>query len=105
MRNSSFRLSRGAPGSPPTRRPRRLLAAVTAIGALLLGIAGAAPAAADEPADLGPTLIKTDVAPTGYSVKFRYEAPADVDQVHLYGDWTYSKPENVTCDGCGDGRL
>ena len=38
-------------------------------------------------------------------MKFRYQAPAGVQQVHVYGDWTYSVPEKVTCDGCGDGRL
>ena len=110
MKISSFRLFRGGPGSPPTassrrRRSREVLIAASAVGALALGIAGAAPAAADTEADLGPTLVKTDVAPTGYSVKFRYEAPPGVEQVHLYGDWTYAQPETITCDGCGEHRL
>ncbi|WP_204033949.1 alpha/beta hydrolase-fold protein [Micromonospora qiuiae] len=37
-------------------------------------------------------------------MKFRYEAPAGVDAVHIYGDWFYSRPESVVCNDCGDGR-
>ncbi|GIG90571.1 alpha/beta hydrolase-fold protein [Plantactinospora endophytica] len=52
----------------------------------------------------GPEVVRTDQAPTGYSVTFRYRAPAEVGAVHIYGDWFYSRPENVTCQDCGDGR-
>ncbi|WP_299275553.1 alpha/beta hydrolase-fold protein [uncultured Georgenia sp.] len=109
MRTPSFRPSRHGVGSPPRpasrrRRPWELAAAVVALTALAVGGA-AVSASADEPADLGPTLIRTDVAPTGYAVTFRYDAPPDVEQVHIYGDWTYAQPETITCDGCGDHRL
>src|SRR5690606_39833314 len=108
MRTPSFRPSRHGVGSPPRpasrrRRPWELAAAVVALTALAVGGA-AVSASADEPADLGPTLIRTDVAPTGYAVTFRYDAPPDVEQVHIYGDWTYAQPETITCDGCGEDR-
>jgi enterochelin esterase-like enzyme len=84
---------------------RTSLLAVLAAGALAVGTIAAAPAAmGDEQLDLGPTLIETGTGPSGYAMTFRYQAPAEVEQVHIYGDWTYSVPENVTCDGCGDGR-
>ncbi|MEO3926862.1 alpha/beta hydrolase-fold protein [Micromonosporaceae bacterium B7E4] len=62
----------------------------------------AAPAVPAAP--LGPEVLQTDQAPTGYSVTFRYRAPVDVEAVHVYGDWFYSRPETVTCLDCGDGR-
>ncbi|MFC0530302.1 alpha/beta hydrolase-fold protein [Phytohabitans kaempferiae] len=65
-----------------------------------------APAAAAAPsAPLGPEVTKTDQAPGGYAVKFRYQAPEGVTAVHVYGDWTYTKPDSVVCNDCGDGRL
>ncbi|WP_146247393.1 alpha/beta hydrolase-fold protein [Micromonospora arborensis] len=93
---------------PLTPAPRRrlmlaLLAAVTvAAGTVAVPAASAAPPA--PPAPLGPTVTRTDKAPTGYTVTFRYRAPADVQQVHVYGDWFYSRPENITCQDCGDAR-
>jgi enterochelin esterase-like enzyme len=83
---------------PPRRRlTLSLLAAMTAAAGVL-----AAPAASAAP--LGPAVIRTDRPPTGYSVTFRYKAPADVQQVHIYGDWFYSRPENIVCQDCGDAR-
>jgi len=91
---------------PRSRWLRTSLLAVLAAGALTVGTISAAPAAmGEEDLNLGPTLVETGAAPSGYAMKFRYQAPAGVQQVHVYGDWTYSVPENVTCDGCGDGRL
>ena len=91
---------------PRSRRLRRSLVAMAAGAALAVGAIAAAPAAmAEDDLDLGPSLVETSTAPTGYAMKFRYQAPSNVTQVHVYGDWTYSVPENVTCDGCGDGRL
>lgn len=93
-------------GAGTRRRLRRTLIAMAAGAALAAGVMAAAPAAsAEEDLNLGPTLVETGTAPSGYAMTFRYEAPAGVNQVHIYGDWTYSVPENVTCDGCGDGRL
>jgi enterochelin esterase-like enzyme len=80
-----------------------LLAGLAVAGTLAAG-AVAAPAAAAPLAPLGPKVIKTDAPPTGYMVSFRYEAPEGVDAVHIYGDWFFSRPENVTCNDCGDGR-
>ncbi|MBF9130336.1 hypothetical protein I0C86_15425 [Plantactinospora sp. S1510] len=68
----------------------------------LASAASAAPAA--HAGSLGPKVIQTNQAPTGYSVTFRYQAPLDVQAVHIYGDWFYSRPEAVTCQDCGDGR-
>ena len=91
---------------PRSRWLRRSMVALIAAGALAVGTIAAAPAAmGGDDLDLGPTLVETNTAPSGYAMKFRYQAPAGVNQVHIYGDWTYSVPENVTCDGCGDGRL
>ncbi|MEV4325229.1 alpha/beta hydrolase-fold protein [Microbispora rosea] len=44
---------------------------------------------------LGPTLVKSDAPPTGYAVTFRYQAPAGVDSVQIYGDWFFAQPDNV----------
>ncbi|MCZ7375106.1 alpha/beta hydrolase-fold protein [Micromonospora sp. WMMC250] len=90
---------------PPTSSPRRrlaiaLLAAVTvAAGTVAVPAASAAP-----PTPMGPTVIRTDKPPTGYAVTFRYRAPDDVQQVHVYGDWFFSRPENIPCQDCGDAR-
>ncbi|MEE6263165.1 alpha/beta hydrolase-fold protein [Plantactinospora sonchi] len=79
--------------------PVLLAAVVVAAGSV------AAPAAAAPPAaPLGPTVTRTDRPPTGYTVTFRYQAPDDVQQVHIYGDWFYSRPDNITCQDCGDAR-
>ncbi|MEV4197156.1 alpha/beta hydrolase-fold protein [Micromonospora globbae] len=86
---------------PSSRRLRLSLMAALAVAAGTL----AAPAASAAPAaPLGPTVTRTDQPPTGYSVTFRYEAPDDVQQVHIYGDWFYSRPENIPCQDCGDAR-
>ena len=89
----------------PRRAIKRSALAVAAAAALAAGMLGASPVVAAEGDDLGPTLVETGAAPSGYAMQFRYAAPEGVQQVHVYGDWTYSQPENVTCDGCGDGRL
>ena len=90
---------------PRSRWLRRSLLAVLAAGALTVGTISAAPAAmAEEDLNLGPTLVETGAAPSGYAMKFRYRAPEGVQQVHVYGDWTYSRPENMACQDCGDGR-
>ncbi|MEV4536739.1 alpha/beta hydrolase-fold protein [Asanoa sp. NPDC049518] len=79
------------------------LAGLAIAGTLAAG-AAAAPAAAAPSAPLGPKVIKTDAPPTGYQVTFRYQAPEGVNAVHIYGDWFFSRPENVTCNDCGDAR-
>ncbi|MEV0157286.1 alpha/beta hydrolase-fold protein [Micromonospora sp. NPDC050686] len=86
---------------PPSRRlALALLTAITvAAGALAAPAASAAPAA-----PLRPTVTRTDQPPTGYSVTFRYQAPENVQQVHIYGDWWYSDPANIPCQDCGDAR-
>ena len=77
----------------------------TAAGLLLAGSAAAQAAEAAPAADdLGPQVVRTDEGPTGYSVTFRYDAPDDVESVQIYGEWTFSQPETVTCQGCGDAR-
>lgn len=74
-----------------------LLAGVVSVGAL------AAPAATAAPEDpLGPTLVETNEAPSGYSVTFRYDAPDGVENVHIYGDWFFSRPEAVTGNDVSD---
>ena len=74
---------------PRSRWLRRSLLAVLAAGALTVGTISAAPAAmGEEDLNLGPTLVETGAAPSGYAMKFRYQAPAGVQQVHVYGDWT-----------------
>jgi enterochelin esterase-like enzyme len=65
-------------------------------GLTVVGVLGA-PAATAGPEDpLGPTLVETNEAPSGYSVTFRYEAPAGVENVHIFGDWFFSRPEAIT---------
>lgn len=87
------------------RRSRWPRSAGIAVGALAFALMAPLPAGAAEGDPLGPKLIETGEAPGGYAVQFRYEAPAGVQSVQLYGDWTYSTPEGVTCNDCGDGRL
>ena len=86
---------------PPVRRRLAfsLFTAATVVAGTL-----AAPAAAAPAAPLGPIVTRTDQPPTGYTVTFRYRAPDDVQQVHIYGDWWYSRPESITCQDCGDAR-
>ncbi|SDJ25249.1 Enterochelin esterase [Nonomuraea jiangxiensis] len=84
-------------------RLRSVLAGLT-IAAGVATVALAAPASAAPAAPLGPSVVKTDAPPSGYAVKFRYQAPAGVNAVHVYGDWFFSRPENVQCADCGDGR-
>ncbi len=86
-----------------SRLTRSLLASLTAAGTLA-AVVVSAPAVAAPPAPLGPKVIKTDQAPGGHAVKFRYAAPAGVNAVHVYGDWFFSRPESVVCNDCGDGR-
>ncbi|MGC4813298.1 alpha/beta hydrolase-fold protein [Micromonospora sp. DT228] len=87
--------------TPPRRRPLLALLAAVAVAATTV-VAPAASAA--PPARLGPTVTRTDTPPTGYEVTFRYRAPEDVQQVHIYGDWFYSRPETISCQDCGDAR-
>lgn len=83
---------------------RRLALSLLAVAAVAAGTI-AAPAASAAPAtSLGPTVTRTDQPPTGYTVTFRYKAPDNVQQVHIYGDWFYSRPENILCQDCGDAR-
>lgn len=89
----------------PIRRRQRWIPAIGLAGALCLTLAAPLPVSAAEGDPLGPTLVETGEGPGGYAVQFRYDAPDDVDQVHIYGDWTYSTPEGVTCNDCGDGRM
>jgi enterochelin esterase-like enzyme len=82
-----------------------VLAVSVAAGTLAAGLTGLSTATAAPPvADLGPTVIRTNEGPSGQAVTFRYRAPEGVEAVHVYGDWFFSRPENVTCDGCGDSR-
>ncbi|MEV4753610.1 alpha/beta hydrolase-fold protein [Micromonospora sp. NPDC049559] len=87
--------------SPPRQRLTLVLLAAVAVaaGSVVAPAASAAPAA-----PLGPTVTRTNQPPTGYAVTFRYRAPDNVRQVHIYGDWFYSRPENITCQDCGDAR-
>ncbi|MGA4668894.1 alpha/beta hydrolase-fold protein [Propionibacteriaceae bacterium Y1923] len=90
--------------SPHTRTPiGRLRAALVALAVTSLAAAGAvaAPAQAAPKAQLGPTVVRTDVAPTGHSVTFRYEAPADVTQVRIVGEWWFKDPADVTSLNAG----
>jgi enterochelin esterase-like enzyme len=68
------------------------LAAVVG-AAIAVPLAGSAAADAGDP--LGPTVVRTDAPPTGYAVKFRYEAPAGVSSVQIYGDWFFAQPPNA----------
>jgi enterochelin esterase-like enzyme len=71
-------------------------------GVVSVGVLGA-PAATAGPEDpLGPTLVETNEGPSGYSVTFRYEAPAGVENVHIYGDWFFSRPEAITGNDVSD---
>ncbi|MDR0944995.1 MAG: hypothetical protein LBM66_02370, partial [Bifidobacteriaceae bacterium] len=45
------------------------------------------------PLDLGPAVTYTGQAPTGYSVTFRFQAPAGADSVSISGDWGFSTPD------------
>ncbi|GAA1254587.1 hypothetical protein GCM10009677_00420 [Sphaerisporangium rubeum] len=91
--------------SRKSRRLRSILAGLTVAAGLTTGaLAVPAAAAPTPPSTLGPTVVKTDAPPSGYAVKFRYEAPAGVNAVHVYGDWFFSRPENVNCNDCGDAR-
>jgi enterochelin esterase-like enzyme len=65
-----------------------------AAGAVAAGVLAAPLAHAEVGDPLGPTLVKTNEAPTGYAVKFRYQAPEGVSQVHVYGDWFFAQPPN-----------
>lgn len=92
--------------TPPrtSRLTRSLLATLTVAGALVAGaLAAPAVSAAPNP-QLGPKVVRTNAAPFGNAVTFRYQAPAGVTSVGVYGDWFYSRPESVTCNDCGDGR-
>ncbi|MDR7187125.1 hypothetical protein J2X85_004195 [Microbacterium trichothecenolyticum] len=73
---------------------------------MLLGGA-VAPAAAitEDDLNLGPQVVKTDDGPTGYSVTFRYKAPADVQQVRIWGEWQFSNVERLAATRQSDGRL
>ena len=97
--------ARAVSASRVPRWRRAVLAAAVAAGTTAAGLTGLSSAAAAAPvADLGPTVIRTNEGPGGQAVTFRYRAPEGVEQVHVYGDWFFSRPENVTCDGCGDAR-
>jgi len=77
------------------RGSRRLalgLAAAAAGAAVAVPFGGMALADPGEP--LGPSLVKTDAPPSGYAVKFRYQAPPGVNQVHIYGDWWFAQGPN-----------
>lgn len=84
--------------SPRTQRGRRLRSLLVSltVAAAVTGVGVSAPPASAAPAKpLGPTLVKTDAPPTGYAVTFRYQAPAGVDSVQIYGDWFFAQPDNV----------
>jgi enterochelin esterase-like enzyme/chitodextrinase len=70
------------------------MAGLAAVAGAAIAIPLASPAAADPGDPLGPTIVKTDQAPTGYAVKFRYQAPAGVTSVQIYGDWFFAQPPN-----------
>lgn len=93
---------------------RRLIGAIAGLALCTSALAAAvSPANASkghdhpegpETSNLGPTVVKTNKGPTGYAVTFRYDAPDDVTSVQVYGEWTFSQPASVTCQGCGDAR-
>lgn len=89
---------------PVGRRSRRVATALIAGLAAMSGML-AIPGASAAPSDaLGPEVVRTNEGPTGYEVTFRYEAPPDVGSVQIYGEWWFSQPESVTCQGCSDDR-
>ena len=82
-------------GHAPTTRSRTISGvALAAVLSIVAAVLGAVPASA-APGDLGPTVSYTGAAPTGYSVTFRYEAPAGVNTVQIYGEWLFSKPSSI----------
>ncbi|MDR0944549.1 MAG: hypothetical protein LBM66_00045, partial [Bifidobacteriaceae bacterium] len=74
---------------------RALVASATALGLAAglsaLPVAMAAPAhAADTFQSV--TVTHTGTAPTGYTVTFKYQAPAGTQAVSIYGEWAYGTP-------------
>lgn len=90
-----------------TRHIARHRLFASGILALSLIAAGSSSFAAeqDEQLPLGPTVTRTDTGPTGYEVTFRYEAPANVDSVQIYGEWFFSQPDRITTLGGGEHRI
>ncbi len=83
--------------TPPRRRLKLMvMAGLAAVAGAAIAVSPASPAAADPGDPLGPTVVKTDQAPTGYAVKFRYQAPAGVTSVQVYGDWYFAQPPSPT---------
>ncbi|MDR3201976.1 MAG: Ig-like domain repeat protein, partial [Bifidobacteriaceae bacterium] len=60
---------------------------------------------AASPLNLGPTIKYTGAAPTGYEVTFRYQAPASVASVQIYGEWYFSQPSSIVNGASADLRL
>ncbi len=92
-----------------TRHQTRTRRAATAIFAVLL-LAVSAPALASASADpdqrlkLGPNIIRTNEAPTGHSVTFRYDAPDDIESVQIWGEWQFSQPDVIVDLNTPEGR-
>jgi enterochelin esterase-like enzyme len=84
---------------------RAALCVAALVGATTAGsAAAAAPNASDNNLPLGPTVIRTGEAPTGYSVTFRYDAPDGVETVQIFGEWLFSRPEAIVSSTTGDFR-
>ena len=91
-------------GSSGSTRSRTISGvALAAVLSIVAAVLGAVPASA-APGDLGPTVSYTGAAPTGYSVTFRYEAPAGVNTVQIYGEWLFSKPSSIVSQTTADLR-
>ncbi|MDR1295023.1 MAG: Ig-like domain repeat protein, partial [Bifidobacteriaceae bacterium] len=70
----------------------RLVAAVATVGVTLATISTTALQAAHaDPLPLGPSVIRTGTAPTGYEVTFNLSAPS-ATTVEIYGEWSFAAP-------------
>ncbi|MDR1293460.1 MAG: Ig-like domain repeat protein [Bifidobacteriaceae bacterium] len=50
------------------------------------------------PLRLGPTVARTDTAPTGHEVTFRYQAPTGIELVRIYGEWSFTNPASMAAN-------
>ncbi|MDR1153071.1 MAG: hypothetical protein LBK72_11490, partial [Bifidobacteriaceae bacterium] len=70
----------------------RLVASVATVGVALATISMTALTAAHaDPLPLGPSVIRTGTAPTGYEVTFNFSAPT-ATTVDIYGEWSFAAP-------------
>ncbi|MDF2563258.1 MAG: hypothetical protein K0R99_4704, partial [Microbacterium sp.] len=94
----------------PVQVFRNPLSRGTAVAVLVSSLAlfgASSPAVAEDEGglNLGPQVVKTDAAPTGYSVTFRYDAPDDVERVRIWGEWQFSDPGVIVNTTSAQGRF